>query len=127
MMFERYRLIIAWVLMVFLPLQAFASANMFICQSMMPIQLVAHTEPVAASMPCHTHHASQTIQDSYQNQSPCQSECAAICVGMCSLIAFPVNFNSLTMLKQQQVHETVYISYASVVLPNPHRPPISLI
>lgn len=139
-MLKLYRQIVAYLLLVFLPMQAFAAANMLVCHGMMQAKKAIHSLQVETqmqveagvdvdtdAMPCHSHQTTQHTQHDHSHQSACQSGCASACVSMCSLVAFPSNIASVTLFEASQLSTTAYFNYASITLPNPHRPPIFLI
>ena len=136
-MLRRYRHIIAYLLLVFLPLQAFAAANMLVCHGMMQAKnpmpaLEAQTKMQVEVlddnvMPCHSHKASKHVQPHQPYQSACQSGCASACVSICAMVALTVNITAVTFFDVSLIPDIAYSNYVSITLPNPHRPPISII
>lgn len=140
-MLKRYAHFVAYLLLALLPMQALATANMLICNSMMQahsvkLSVVNESVELAIShMPCHnamqsgasdnssdkTHH-----QDSHQPSSH-KSSCASICANVCALTAMPVNIQSTFAPNFTQTIDLNHQSHASITLPNLQRPPISFI
>lgn len=137
-MLKRFSHIAAYLLLVLLPLQSMAAANMLVCNSMMPM-----TKKNAQSqvMPCHKHMNNMVSHDinetndtvassdthtnaSYKNT--CKTNCATLCASMCAMTALPSHFKSAVLEASSQAFSLAYQSYASITLPNLQRPPIRL-
>jgi hypothetical protein len=129
-MLKRYSYFFVYLLLVFLPIQAFATANMLICNSVMQF---SHAQKVEASEPCHQHSASKHTNASKHAEpnnhatSTCQSNCASACASMCALAAIIAGMPSAFLHEMTTSFVFSHLSYASVTLPSLQRPPIFLI
>lgn len=144
-MLKRYSHFVAYLLLALLPMQALATANMLICNSMMQAKVVSksvvdESAELTFEMPCH-----QTIQnevrqnvvsdDSHDKNHPQtshdsnshKSSCASVCANMCALTAMPANIQSTFALNFTQAFDFNHQSYTSITLPNLQRPPIAFI
>ncbi|WP_020168663.1 MULTISPECIES: CopL family metal-binding regulatory protein [Methylotenera] len=130
-MLKRYSLFFAYLLLVLLPMQALATANMLICNSMMQANIVEKSvELMSSNMPCHQTMQNDTSADSHKKshqQVSHKSSCATVCANMCALTAMPVNIQSTFALNFTQMIDFNHQSYASITLPNLQRPPIAFI
>lgn len=144
-MLKRYSHFVAYLLLALLPMQALATANMLICNSMMQANIVNksvvdESAELTSEMPCHktmqnvvsdnahdkSHHQN-SHQPSSQESSSHKSSCASVCANMCALTAMPVNIQSTFALNFTQTIDFNHQSYASITLPNLQRPPIAFI
>jgi len=145
-MLKRYSHFVAYLLLALLPMQALATANMLICNSMMQANSVEKSvvkdsaELALSEMPCHQTIKNEAIQnvvsDSSHDKSHQQnshqpsshkSSCASVCANMCALTAMPANIQSTFALNFTQTFDINHQSYASITLPNLQRPPIAFI
>jgi hypothetical protein len=130
-MLKRFSHFFACVLLVLMPLQGFAAANMSICNSMMQAQSSA---PKSATMPCHKHMASMAGETKSQNTSnntaPCKTACKTVCATLCAslgaITALPSDIKPAAFLASSALVSLPNQLYASITQPNLQRPPIVL-
>lgn len=117
----------ACLLLVLVPLQALATANMLICNSMM--QSVASKQlvkQIASQLPCHKHSSSLSVESTKHSQSQktlCKSNCATVCANLCALTAATNNIKPSFMLNNSQTYDFNQIIYVSITQVSPQRPP----
>jgi hypothetical protein len=125
-MLKRFSHFFACVLLVLMPLQGFAAANMSICNSMMQAQSSA---PRSAGMPCHKHMAGMAGETKSQ-QMPCKTACKTVCATLCAslgaITALPSDIKPAAFLASSALIGLPNQLYASITQPNPQRPPIVL-
>jgi len=134
-MLKRFSYFAAYLLLVLMPMQALATANMLVCNSMMQ-STSAHlnaniaqqsseqfTSQALASMPCHQH---MTTKSAKQSKSSCKSTCASLCANLCGLTAMHVQIQSIFAVNVTQTFDFSDQTYASITQPNLQRPPILL-
>ena len=140
-MLKRYSHFVAYLLLALLPMQALATANMLICNSMMQANIVSksvvdESAELTSEMPCHKTTLNEVMQnvvpdnahdESHHQSSSHKSSCASVCANMCALTAMPANIHSTFALNFTQTFDFNHQSYASITLPNPQRPPIAFI
>lgn len=130
-MLKRCSHFFAWLLLVLMPMQALATANMLVCNSMMQANIVKQSaKPTSNVMSCHQETHSAISEDSEHvnhQQLPYKSSCASVCANMCALTAMPTQAQSTFALNFTQAFDFNNQSYASITLPNLQRPPIALI
>jgi hypothetical protein len=130
-MLKRFSHFFACLLLVLIPLQGFAAANMGICNSMMQAQSSA---PKSANMPCHKHMVSMASEIKSQNTSnhaaPCKTACKTVCATLCAslaaITALPSDIKPATFLASSALISLPNQVYASITQPNLQRPPILL-
>ena len=123
-MLSRFTHFFATILLILMPLQALATANMLVCNSMMQSNAAKQSTQVASSaMPCHQHMS----KSEPNGKLPCKSSCANICVSLCAISAMPALNLSSFALNLMQVFDVNHQTYASITLPNLQRPPITFI
>lgn len=105
-------------------MQALAAANMLVCNSMMQLETVQHTQSM---MSCHEATENDTSARNHHPQTTHKSSCASVCASMCALTAIPFTTHSTFALNSSQVIEFNHLNYVSITLPNLQRPPITLI
>ena len=126
-MLKRFAHMFAYLLLVLMPLQSIAAANMLVCNSMMQ----SHASDTSASnqqanaMPCHEHMASSHTADS-KHKNTCKSACGALCSTLCAMTALPNDIRATLTSTSSPLIGLTEQSYASVTLPNSQRPPIFL-
>ncbi len=111
----------AYLLLVMMPLQSIAAANMLVCNSMM--QAHSSTTQQAPMMPCHEAMAASHVHDS-KHKDACKSSCGALCSTLCAMTALPANLQTIITPAALQLAGFAEQSYISVILPNTQRPPI---
>ena len=132
-MLKRFSHIAIYLLLVFMPLQSIAAANMLICNSLMYMDKVSEKSQI---MPCHEHMnstASNNINQKHDSDSTnskkykdaCKANCAH-CASMCAMAALPSHLKSAVLETSAQTLGSTYQSYTSITLPNLQRPPIRL-
>ena len=117
----------AWLLLVLMPLQGLAAANMFLCNSMVQVQVSEHQ---SVNKPCHMvsmEMASMTkAQDNCKHQTACKNSCATLCASLGSMTALNQTVPILPVLTASQVVAAYNNSYISYLPTNLQRPPILL-
>jgi phosphoribosylcarboxyaminoimidazole (NCAIR) mutase len=122
-MLKRFSYFFAYLLLVLMPLQGFAVANMFICNSMMQLAV----ESKASVMPCHKHMDSMIkMQDSCTHKSACKSNCATLCASLSGMTALTQTIPVAPILVVAQASTLYSEIYTSHSPPNLERPPILL-
>ena len=123
-MLKRFSNFAIYLLLVLMPLQSMAAANMLICNSMMYMDKVSEKSQV---MPCHEHMNSMASNstNSKKYKDACKANCAH-CASLCAMAALPSHLKSATLETSSQPFSLAYQPYASVTLPNLQRPPICL-
>jgi hypothetical protein len=119
-MLKRFSHFVACMLLVLMPLQGFAAANMAACNSLMQL---APTQ--VQTMPCHEH-MQKVNKNSPEHKSTCKSVCAALCASLCAMTALPSNIKPAAMLVASQVLSLDSQMYTSITQAQPQRPPILL-
>ncbi len=123
-MLKRCSHFFACLLLVLMPMQALATANMLVCNSMM--QSASYTAEQAkqsvAEMPCHQHQSAKQVDESNS-----KSTCKSVCANLCALAAMPVKIQSNFALNFTQVFDFNHQIYASIPQQNLQRPPITFI
>ena len=118
----------ACLLMVLIPLQAIAAANMAVCNSMMQVAKIS--EYSSADMPCHKHmdKVLKVTQDQKKSNSKTASEsnCAAMCASLNVSSIIPSVVNPTDYLASVSIISMPYQAYASITQANLLRPPIFL-
>ena len=121
----------ACLLLVLIPLQSIAAANMLVCNSMMQAQSYeqSNSQQVQAE-PCHMHMAGMsksTANPLEKHQSPCcKTTCAALCASLNAMTALPSSIKPATFLVSSNLISIPHQAYASIIQPNLQRPPIFL-
>ena len=130
-MLKRFTHFIACVLLVLMPLQGLAIANMSVCNSMM--QMAAESK--VSVMPCHKHtnmqmagmsKAGDSCAHKSTGKSTCKTACDTLCASLSGMNAFNQTSSAIPALAASQAivaHSKTYTSYSP---PNLQRPPILL-
>lgn len=137
-MLKRFSHFVAYLLLVLMPMQALATANMLVCNSVMQsnnmqyntagIQEAKTVQESVGTMPCHQHTASTHANKSESKQhTSCKSSCASLCANLCALTAMPVHTQSDFASDLTQVFDSNHQIYASIPPKNLQRPPITFI
>jgi hypothetical protein len=123
-MLKRFSHFFACLLLVLMPLQGFAAANMSICNSMMQAQSIT---PKSVDMPCHKHMASMAGETKNQ-QMPCKTACKTVCATLCAslgaMTALPSDIKPAVFLASSALVSLPNQVYASITQPKLQRPPI---
>jgi hypothetical protein len=133
-MIKRFSHFFAYLLLVLMPLQALAAANMLVCNSMMQTQTAKVTKVTMASddmanMPCHKHMASKLSDSTHEQsaKSSCKTYCATVCANLCALTALNSQFKPSFIKANSQAIDFNHQVYASITQASLQRPPIFLI
>ena len=148
-MLRHFSCFFAYLLLVLVHLQALATANMLVCNSMMQSQFETQVQPQAPVeiqvtletqsakvMPCHQPMTNLSSVDqvnthdkmhSDSKESPCKANCASICANMCAVTAIPNTVLSSFVLNSSQLFSINSQPYVSITQPNLQRPPIAFI
>ena len=126
-MLKRFTHYFACLLLVLMPLQGIAAANMSICNSMMQ----AATETKVSATPCHKHANMQMADmtkasDNCKHKSTCKAACATLCASLSSMTALNQTTPAMPVLATTQVLVAYSEIYTSYLPPNLQRPPILL-
>ncbi len=123
-MLKRFSNIAIYLLLVLMPLQSIAAANMLLCNSMMTMDKVSEK---AQTMPCHEHMNSTASNDINlkHNGDVCKANCSH-CASLCAMAPLPSHLKSATLETSSQTFSLAHQAYASITLPNLQRPPIHL-
>lgn len=129
-MLKRFSYFFSCLLLVLMPLQGFAVANMSICNSLMQAQ--ANSMAQMQNMPCHQHMASgANTQDTHAHKNPCKSacktNCATLCASLSGLTALPSELKPMPLLAISNDLVTYTQLYVSITQANLQRPPIFFI
>lgn len=127
-MLKRFAHLFAYLLLVMLPLQSIAAANMLVCNSMMQRQVSSVPTERVNSMPCHEHMADMVTSSHMEtkHKNSCKSTCGALCSTLCAMTALPNSINTTLTSTSSPLVSLAEQSYSSVTLPNTQRPPIFL-
>ena len=132
-MLTRFSHFFACLLVVLIPLQGFAAANMSICNSLMQAEANYAKQQEVQTTLCHEHMAgiTKTSGDlsnnhSGKHKSACKTNCATLCSSLCAMTALPSNIKPATLQDTSKAMTLLSQSYASITLPSPQRPPILL-
>ena len=137
-MFTRLSHFFACMLVLLIPLQGFAAANMSICNSLMQAETNYAKQQEVQTTPCHEHMAGMTKTSgdlsnnhlgnnhSSKHKSACKTNCATLCNSLCAMTALPSNIKPATLQDTSRAMTLFSQSYASITLPSPQRPPILL-
>jgi hypothetical protein len=121
-----------YLLLVVMPLQGIAAANLLICNSVMqasPADLIVAKTSYNAT-PCHAQSDKATdvsTTDSRHSPIPmCKSTCNAICASMSAFVTPQMQTAQAPHAKLQIATQLVQSFYASITLASLQRPPITL-
>jgi hypothetical protein len=123
-MLKRYAHLVVYLLMVLLPTQALATANILVCNGMMQSNKVETTQ---ATMPCHQDMSSVEPEHNTDTKQSHQSHCMSVCASLCALTAIPLQPQLVFSVSITQPIDFKYLSYVSITPSSLHRPPISFI
>ena len=124
-MLKYFSQLLACLLLVLIPLQSIAAANMLVCNSMMHAQ---NNSQQLQTEPCHMHMVGMYKSSEApleKHQSPCcKTTCAALCASLNAMTALPSSIKPATFLVSTGLISIPYQAYASITQPNLQRPPI---
>jgi len=123
-MLKRFSFIFAYILLVIMPIQSMAAANMLVCNSVM------QSTKTTQAMPCHEatvdKNAATEHHHSQQHQNSCKTNCGMLCASLCAMTALPHDIHS-TQVNDTSLASTFFVqSYTSITLASLQRPPIFL-
>lgn len=142
-MLKRFSRPFAYLLLLLIPLQGIAAANMLVCNSMMQLQQAQASQHIqqaqqTQTMPCHAHLKSvqadlsadssthtdhgKTNQSKSLHPAPCKSVCASVC----AMTALPTNAKPAMLSAASALVSVAHSPYVSITLPSLQRPPIFL-
>ncbi|PPD18013.1 MAG: hypothetical protein CTY27_02660 [Methylotenera sp.] len=125
-MLKPFSYFVAYLLLVLMPMQALATANMLVCNSVMQSNAAKYqaenTSSAVSEIPCHQHMTTKS-----HHQSDSKSSCKTTCANLCALTAIPVQIQSNFALNSTQVFDFKHPIYASIPQQNLQRPPITFI
>lgn len=123
----------ACLLVVLIPLQGFAVANMSACNALMQAAVNQAKQQELQATPCHEHMAGMTNTSgdlsnhhNGKHKNACKTSCATLCTSLCAMTALPSNIKPATLQDTSKAMTLLSQSYASITLPSPQRPPILL-
>ena len=128
-MLKKFPRLFACLLLMLIPFQSIAAANMLVCNSMMQAKIHEqnNSQQVHAE-PCHMHMASMskpTETPSEKHQNPCcKTTCATLCASLNGMTALPSSIKPATFLVLTVLISIPDLAYASITQPNLQRPPI---
>ena len=132
-MLKRFSHFFACLLVVLIPLQGFAAANMSACNALMQAAANQAKQQEVQTTPCHEHMAGMTKTSgdlsnnhSGKHKSACKTNCVTLCSSLCAMTALPSNIKPATLQDTSKAMTLLSQSYASITLPSPQRPPILL-
>jgi len=124
-MFKKLAHYFAYLLLVLLPLQSLAAANMLGCNNITQTKMQQQVH----HMPCHepmntgiSEH--QDNKSKSHHSSNCQSSCAALCASFASIAALPSPILDVSLFKSPTKPSFSLPLYLSANLANLQRPPI---
>ncbi len=125
-MIKHFSHFFACLLLVLVPLQSIAAANMAACNSMMQAETVAEQ---TQTMPCHQNMANKAKYKDTSNenhQNACKATCVALCASLCAMTTLPSNIQPAAFLASSSLIGLPNQLYASITPTNLQRPPIFL-
>lgn len=142
-MLKRLSHFFACLLVVLIPLQGFAAANMSACNALMQVATNQAKQQEIQTTPCHEHMAGMTktsgdlssnhlsynhLSNNYsgKHKNACKTSCATLCSSLCAMTALPSNIKPATLQDTSKAMTLLSQSYASITLPSLQRPPILL-
>jgi hypothetical protein len=117
----------ACMLLVLLPLQSLAAANMLVCNSLMQAeasQLTSAKQEAKQTMPCHQNMVINKTTDTHK--SNCKTSCDALCASLCALTVFTNSIKPASLLNSSKAIGSGDQTYVSITQTNLQRPPIFL-
>lgn len=119
-MLKRFSHFFVWLLLVLMPLQGIAAANMAACNASMQANMESKQ---AQTMPCHEH-AANKAKPSEHHKNTCKANCATLCASLCAVTVLPSYIKPAALLAATQVLSLADLTYASITQPSLQRPPI---
>lgn len=132
-MLKRFTHFIAYLLLVLMPLQGIAAANMSICNSMMQAQNHQQNQgqqnvEQQQAKPCHMHMPglSNVKQNSCKHDTACKTTCATLCANLSVMTEMASDIKPANFMVSTVLISSPNQAYASITQPNLQRPPILL-
>ena len=126
-MLKRFSHFIACLLLVLMPLQALAAANMLVCNSVMQAEKNAEfTVKQSEKMACHQHIAKSDHTKNSKQKESCKTNCFAICASLNGFAAMPSALKLAPFAATTTVLAAYTQTYASITQASLQRPPIFL-
>jgi hypothetical protein len=120
-MLKRFSYFFACMLLVLMPLQGIAAANMSICM------MQSNAQQAMQNMPCHDNMTSKGSQQVPEKQRGfCKTVCAALCASLYAMTALPGNPPAATFMVSAQLISFPQQNYVSITQASLQRPPIFL-
>lgn len=129
-MLKRFSYFFACLLLVLMPLQGVAAANMSICNSLMQLnaQQVELDVQAMHNMPCHDSMISKAQHiEKHDEKTVRKTSCATLCASLNAMTALASMKPATTFLASSALVHFPQQSYVSITQPNLQRPPISFI
>jgi hypothetical protein len=122
-MLKRFSYHFAYLLLLLIPLQGVAAANMSICNSLMQ----PNAQQEIKNMPCHDNmHSNMQYTEKHTEKNTCKIICASLCASLSAMTALP-STAAATFLPSTQAIINPQQIYVSITQPSLQRPPISFI
>lgn len=131
-MFSHLSHFFACILIVLMPLQALAAANMLVCSNMMRSSTMQtqHSQQQLHAKPCHMQMADMVkttqSQQNCKHKETCKTVCATLCASIATITALPNNIKPATFLASSALISLPNQVYASITEASLQRPPIFL-
>ena len=137
-MLKHFSHFFVYLLVVLIPLQGFAAANMSACNALMQATANQSKQQKVIAMPCHENMVGMTKtsgdlsnnhlsnKHSGKHKSACKTNCVTLCSSLCAMTALPSNIKPATLQDTSKAITLLSQSYASITLPSLQRPPILL-
>lgn len=129
-MLKRFSLFFAYSLLLVIPLQGVAAANMSICNSMMQSESQPVSQDIQAMQdtPCHdSMNNNKQHTEKHSENNPCKTSCAVLCASLNTMTVLPSTTPATTFLVTVQTINIPQQVYVSITQPSLQRPPISFI
>lgn len=120
----------AYLLLLLLPLQSVAAANMLVCNSLMQASAAAASNQpddlAEHVMPCHNMAIDQAEDQAPHTDHATKTNCSTLCSSFCAAAALVHSINIPLHFSAASRIAPVEHSYVSITLPAVQRPPIFL-
>jgi hypothetical protein len=126
-MLKRCSHFFACLLLVLVPLQALAAANMLVCNSLMQAdasQFTSAKQQAKQTMPCHQNMAINKTTDTHK--SNCKTSCDALCASLCAVTVLTNGIKPTSLLNSSKAIGFGDQNYVSITQSSLQRPPIFL-
>jgi hypothetical protein len=122
-MFKRFSTLFTCLLLVVIPLQGFAAANMAICKHVMQTNALQAMSDVT---PCMRNMSSSQENLPNKQSTHCKLSCAALCASFSTYATLPSHLLTIYQPISTVTQPLDNQRYTSITLPNLLRPPIRL-